>query len=304
MNNLRRNKVNEPSPEKWGGSWTNQKLDTFIKYVIAYLKIMNQAKNKYNWKTIYFDGFAGLGKREINLNTGDINIFPKTKEYEIFQGSVRRVLELENPYIFDYYYFIDNNKNYINQLEKDIQKYTLTRKIVLRRDDCNNQLIKLSAALKKLVPKHAALIFLDPFGMQVNWESISTLKNTKSDIWLLVPVGVAVNRLLTRSGKLKNEPKLEKFFGLSIKEIKEIFYRENTSHTLFGKETNVHKIEGSIAKIIEIYITQLKSIWKYVTEEPLVLLNRKNCPIFHFIFASNNYNAIKIASQIIDRKNL
>ncbi len=43
----------------------------------------------------------------------------------------------------------------------------------------------------------------------------------------------------------------------------------------------------------------MTSIWNYVTEEPLRLNNRNGVPIFHFVFASNNKNALKIANQII-----
>ena len=38
---------------------------------------------------------------------------------------------------------------------------------------------------------------------------------------------------------------------------------------------------------------------KYATEEPLVLYNTRNTPIFHFACASNNPTAIKIAKDII-----
>ncbi len=46
---------------EWGGRWTEEKLDAFEKYVNAYLTIMNSYKEKYDWKLIYFDGFAGSG---------------------------------------------------------------------------------------------------------------------------------------------------------------------------------------------------------------------------------------------------
>ena len=46
--------------KSFGGSWTEQKLNAFIKYVEAYLTILQ----KYNWQTVYFDGFAGYGKRK------------------------------------------------------------------------------------------------------------------------------------------------------------------------------------------------------------------------------------------------
>ena len=46
-------------PSSWGGQWTEEKLDAFEKYVNAYLTIMNVYKERYRWKLIYFDGFAG-----------------------------------------------------------------------------------------------------------------------------------------------------------------------------------------------------------------------------------------------------
>ena len=56
--------------KKFGGSWTVKKLDAFINYVKAYTTILNSVKKKYNWKTIYFDGFAGYGERKIEIDTG------------------------------------------------------------------------------------------------------------------------------------------------------------------------------------------------------------------------------------------
>jgi hypothetical protein len=52
--------LSEPFTE-WGGNWTEKKLNDFAKYVTAYLTIM---KNQQQWKTIYFDGFAGSGNRK------------------------------------------------------------------------------------------------------------------------------------------------------------------------------------------------------------------------------------------------
>ncbi len=38
--------------ESWGGSWTEQKLETFEKYVNAYLTIMNVYRDNYHWKLL------------------------------------------------------------------------------------------------------------------------------------------------------------------------------------------------------------------------------------------------------------
>lgn len=295
--------VKEPSG-RWGGSWTEKKLDAFSKYVWSYLSIM---KKNPNWKTIYFDGFAGCGSR-----TGDIHrnrpLFEElniSEESNVYQGSAERVLSLKDNLAFNYYYFIDTDKKALQTLQIRIEEKiseSRNRKIIFRKDDVNNQLLELSTAMKRDEKKYAALIFLDPFGMQIEWESIASLEDTRTDIWILLPTGVIVNRLLDRNAKLEHIEKLTSFFGLAEQKIKEFFYRKETEQTLFGEEERIKKVTGPIEKIAELYVHQLKTIWKFVTGKPLVLLNRKNVPIYHLVFASNNKTAVKIASQIIQRE--
>jgi three-Cys-motif partner protein len=159
----------------------------------------------------------------------------------------------------------------------------------------------LAKALKS--NKYAALVLLDPFGMQIDWKSIAGLKGTRSDIWILVPTGVIVNRLLFRNGNLKHIEKLTSFFGLSEEQIKKEFYKTEQQVDLFGEETEVvSKVVRPINQIMRVYIKQLKTVWKFVTEEPLRLDNTKGRPLFHLVFASNKANALKIAKDIISVK--
>jgi three-Cys-motif partner protein len=153
--------------------------------------------------------------------------------------------------------------------------------------------------MKNKPKDYASLVFLDPFGMQINWDSIAQLSGTRTDIWILVPTGVIVNRLLNKNGDLKHSVKLQSFFGLSEDEIRDYFYKEQKLNTLFGEEKLVTKISKPIEKISELYIKQLKTIWSEVTEKPLRLENNRGVPIFHFVFASNNKVAVKIAKEII-----
>ncbi|MCK6692441.1 MAG: three-Cys-motif partner protein TcmP, partial [Thermoanaerobaculia bacterium] len=174
------------------------------------------------------------------------------------------------------------------------------RKKVFRDGDCNKQVEKLASALRD--ESYAALIFLDPFGMQINWESISKLKGTHSDIWILLPTGVIVNRLLDRKGELKSSQKLESFFGLPEEEIRNRFYVKTGQGNLFNEYSeHVAKITDPIEKIASLYVERLSTIWKHVTPKPLVLKNRKGTPIFHFVFASNISDAVKIAKDIIQK---
>jgi len=53
--------------------------------------------------------------------------------------------------------------------------------------------------------------------------SIEKLKNKRVDVWILLPSGVIINRLLDRQGNLKNINKLE-VFGITRDEIQKEFY--------------------------------------------------------------------------------
>ena len=97
--------------------------------------------------------------------------------------------------------------------------------------------------------------------------------------------------------------KLQKFFGMNIDEIKQFFYETKIENTLFGEELTFNKLPNTVQRIAELYVSRLKQIFKHVSEKPLVLYNTRGVPIFHFVFASNNDNAVKIANHIVGNKN-
>lgn len=167
--------------------------------------------------------------------------------------------------------------------------------------DANEELYKLADRMHNN-KSISSLVLLDPFGMQVDWASIENLKGTRTDLWILIPTGVIINRLLDRTGELTHIARLKTFFGKDEDFLKDYFYRKKQEQTLFGEINIIEKIEHPIKRIAELYIQRLEEIFKKVTPEPLVLYNSRNTPIFHFACASNNETAIKIANQIIGKK--
>ena len=286
--------------KEWGGPWTEKKLDAFEQYVTTYLKIMNKQPQ---WQTIYFDGFAGSGKRKVKKQADPI-LFPiSNEEQKVYRGAAERVIRMEPPYTFDFYYFVEESETRLKKLEDrliDIPE-SKEKKLVFRPKDCNEELINLAGALQS--GKYASLVFLDPFGMQVNWEAIESLAGTRSDVWLLLPTAVIINRLLDRKAELKNLKRLESFFGLTENEIREEFYVQTRQTSLLeDMDEHIKKVVDPIHKISSLYIKRLKTIWKHVSDPALRLNNRNGAPLFHFIFASNNENALKIANYIITKR--
>ncbi len=168
--------------------------------------------------------------------------------------------------------------------------------------DCNEKLLGLANYLSQH-KKYRALAILDPFGMALNWNSLLPLKGLGCDMWILVPTGIGVNRLLTRSGEIDQSwmLKLTSFLGMADKDILKEFYSRLTTYTLFSEEERTIKRDNAIDRIIELYVNQLKTIWKFVSK-PYPMKNSTGSIMFHFLMASQVEVGVKIADQIIDKK--
>ena len=272
---------------KFGGNWTKQKIDIVVSYAKAYLTIMN----KYpQFKTIYFDGFAG---------SGDIN--KKRSGAEVETGTAIRVLEIDKPKHFDIYYFVEKKEQFKNQLKAIIEEKFVDKKTYVVWGDCNEKLFSLSDFLKKN-KSFRVLAFIDPFGMSVNWASLEILKGLGIDLWILVPTGIGVNRLLKRDGNISESwfEKLENFLGISREELVKNFYKQYSYHNLFDDQVVTVQIKenNAIKKIHNLYKDRLITVFKYVSEA-FVLRNSNNSIMFHFMMATNNPSAFKIANEII-----
>lgn len=277
----------------FGGDWTAQKIQILEKYTKAYLTIM---KDRQYWKLVYFDGFAGAG--EILMGNEDAS-------YSI-SGAAKRILSIENHRNFDIYYFVELDSRKADNLKNELSRYPQKKYVV--SDDCNRKLSGLAnflATKQKENDVHKALVFLDPFGMSLKWSSIESLKGLGVDIWILVPTGVGANRLLTLNGQIPDAwySKLETFFGIERSLIKNTFYESNSTTNLFGDiEKKDVKNNNSVKKIIELYTSRLKEVFEHVST-PYEMRNSTNSVMYHFVLASNNKVAVKIANEVIKSLN-
>jgi three-Cys-motif partner protein len=77
---------------------------------------------------------------------------------------------------------------------------SLAGKIDIKNGDANIEIKRLCAGDWS---DSRSVMFLDPYGMQVEWSTIEAIAGTCAiDLWLLFPLGMAVNRVLTRSGDI------------------------------------------------------------------------------------------------------
>lgn len=271
----------------FGGKWTLDKVEVFIKYLKAYMQIM---KKYPDWPLIYFDGFAGSG--EIQTKNDDI---------DLMEGVALQVLSLEEPRRFDVFYFVEKDLEKAKKLKSTIDsKFPHIEEKYVSWGDCNEKLKALADYLKKPKnKKNRGIVFIDPYGMQVEWKSIQALKGLNLDLWILVPTGAAVNRKLEKKGFTKKVlfKSLGDFFGLPPKDIRDRFYQPSTQGNLFGVK-EYQKIEQAVDEAAQLYKERLETVFDHVSN-PLEMKNSKNAVIFHFFMASNARVAMKIANDIV-----
>ena len=278
---------------KFGGDWTENKIEILVEYAKAYLTIMNSFATKYSWKLLYFDGFAGSG------------VIHKEKNKKIIIGAATRILEINNPRSFDLYYFVEKEVDNAKELKERVDSLALSKEIHIVNTDCNEKIESLSRFLSsRKGSQYKTLAYIDPCGMQLNWSSLKALEKLSVDVWVLIPTGMGVNRLLKKDGNISGAwiSKLEIFLGISKDEIIEYFYKEKTIKTLFGEETSTNKEKKAIEKSAQLYQDRLKTLFKYVSK-PYILKNTTNSVMFHFLMATNNKNAVKIADEIVTKYN-
>lgn len=305
--------------ERWGGSWTEQKLAALEDYIHAYLTIMHVNEDAKWFTKIYLDGFAGSGRRYTRKTKKptlqEQELIPEVSTEvereelrEYIEGSALRVLRVEEPAPFDRYIFIDIDPKETQKLQQQLSTQFPNRNIDIVTQDANTYIQNWCSQMGAF---DRAVVFLDPFGLQVEWKTIQAIAETgKIDCWLLIPLGVGLLRMLPHNNMIseQNQKILTRFFG--TEEWQERFYQRSEALVLPFEEDEFRQDEYyrvDKSRIAQFIIERLRLVFpsEGVIKEPLVLRNSKNNPIYLFAFAAGNPKgapiAVKIAQYIIEK---
>jgi three-Cys-motif partner protein len=168
--------------------------------------------------------------------------------------------------------------------------------IVIVHADANAYLQDL--CLNRRWSNNRAVLFLDPFGMQVSWKTIVAIAQAKAiDLWILFPIS-AVNRLLTKTGKISAgwRKALDEMFGSS--DWYDVFYRTRKFTNIFGGQQSDTVKLADFDLIGQYFVKRLKTVFAGVAENPLPLMNSRNTPLYLLCFAAGNPKGSKIANKI------
>ena len=215
-------------------------------------------------------------------------------ESEYLTGSARVALETNPP--FTHYIFVDVDSIGVQRLESLKSEFQREdRSIYIRQRDCNEYLTEFLQKIERQKDQWRDVVFLDPFGMQVPWNTIADIGKTGIvEILIKLPVGMAIQRLLKRSGEFsqKEREKLHSYFGTS--EWYDLLYSRREG--LFGPAVAKQDDSGDV--LVRWYRERLKAVFGYVTEarEVQTVSGR---PLYYLIFAGPNRTGAKIASVVL-----
>jgi len=260
------------------GEWSVEKLELLRKYLAAYLTVLKNQAWCRGYE--YIDAFAGTGR-------------PKTRDEQKFvDGSPRIALNLSPS--FTQYHFIEQTDWRVEKLQRLHKEFPI-HNIAIYHGDCNKTLREQILPQMPYESKKRGIAFIDPFGMQFEWQTMENLAAIRTvEIVLNFPV-MAINRgFLRKNPQMISEAaksRLEQFWGTADWMVD--FYEDE--QTLFGPEKVKKQLSGK--EVGHVFKKRLEEIFPHCSN-PILMANSKNAPLYCLIFAGHNSTGKKIAEDI------
>jgi three-Cys-motif partner protein len=269
--------------------------------VERYLSFFVRALKAQSFHLVYIDAFAGSGAfRYVPDETGTGHLF-ETSEMTEHAGSAQRALRLEPA--FDQVVFIEKRASNVAAL-RDLIDASQHKSAVVEQGDANRILKRLCDPT--LWRNRRGVVFLDPFGMEVEWQTLELIAASKAlDLWYLFPLAGTARCLPLNAAKLDQSKRSAMTRVLGTSKWYEAFYHsiESKNHDLWDNASAdhaVHRKEG-LVEIEKFVATRLRTLFPDVAP-PKRLHGPRNQQLFSLFFAVSNPNpkAIRLARKGAD----
>jgi three-Cys-motif partner protein len=279
---------------------TDAKLDRLRQYLQQYsIALQNQG-----FARIYIDAFAGTGSKTetrpaLPLFGGDL---AEPQEVDT-PGSARIALSIEPA--FDTLVLIEQDADRYAELEK-LKAQFPERKIALRHGDANESVKRLCRG----VPWHTAngpikgmrgVVFLDPFGMEVEWSTVQAIAETKAlDCWYFFPLSGLYRNAPHNPAKLDQgkQQSLDRVLGAT--DWRQKWYEHDTHRqTLFEDEQQATR-RADVDAIEQYVKARLETAFQGIVLNPVRLRHNNGAPMASLFFAVANPKpaAVNLARRI------
>jgi three-Cys-motif partner protein len=285
-------------------SGTESKLKAISGYLASYQKVLSKFRAHPGNRTVYFDGFAGTGDLPIGIDDGGL-LHDVEDLAAIAEGSARRALAVV-PW-FDEYFFVERSRGKAVELAKlKVEFSDRADRIHTIRGEANAE--TLVFCRKTDWRRTRAVVFLDPFGNQVNWETITEIARRPIDLWYLFPAHLGVNRQISNAGVVDdpNAASLDRVYGTT--EWRNKFLVRETVRELDGSEREQVRKQLNADIATQFMIDRMKGVFRGGVVDSWLPLGKNGRHWYSLVFAWGNPNqraseiAQRIATHIMTRK--
>lgn len=237
------------SAHRFGGNWTAAKLTALKDYLAAY----TTALKGIGFTLHYVDAFAGSG-----------SFVPKNGGNEQ-AGSALLALGMPG---FAKYHFIEKSAGRCRRLRELAASQGKADAVHVVEGDANAYLAHLCN--RPIWKRSRAVVFLDPYGMQVEWATLEAIAATGAiDVWYLFPLSGVTRQLTLDESNMDDDKRnaLDRVLGTG--DWRTAFYEEGRTGDMFGAANSVerHADTGAIEK----WVTARLATLFPVVEGPEVL---------------------------------
>ncbi len=265
----------------------------------------------------YVDAFAGRGKQALKSDSDPGADAPELESFfgdesdrgdteEFLVGSAIRALRASTGSArgFDRFIFIDADKPSCCELESVVLSdfRGIQHAVNVVCGDANKKLDEYVATVDW--NRTRALVFLDPYGLEVDWDLIMRLAETGAcDVWYLFPLG-GVIRMMTKDGQVPDawRARLNRVFGTD--EWYEEFYKPSRQQSLFEEEEDRLFKDATTQHVVDYVRTRLQTTFPAVSNAG-ILRNGKGAPLFALVLGVSNPSqpaqkaALAIANHLV-----
>lgn len=191
-----------PPPEDDGleiaevGPWSRDKHHFLGRYLDAFTTAMKDKR----WSGLYYiDLFAGPGICRIKGTN------------ELIWGSP--LIAAQAPHPFDGLFFCDAKRKNCKALSRRIESVNASGRSVIMCEDANTAVKEI---VKRIPDRSLSLAFLDPFGLQLEFETIRKLSERRCDLIIFFPDHLDALRNCEQFYEANPSSNLDKYLGPSV----------------------------------------------------------------------------------------
>jgi three-Cys-motif partner protein len=218
---------------EFGGQHTELKLSIIENYLKAFSSAL---RGKFN-ELWFIDAFAGTGGRTVRHDERPADFWEPAEPEKIEQrrGSAQIAIDVK-PH-FDRIIFIESKPSHCAALNELAAKYP-DRQIVVIKGDANTAL--QSAITRDGWASIRVVLFLDPYGMEVDWSTLEIIAKTKAiDVWFLFPISGLYRQATKRISSVDEHKEAALTRILGSDDWKHELYADSGQGEMFGEDPRV-----------------------------------------------------------------